>query len=210
MYFIIVGGGKIGYSLVQLLLENDNEVVMVEKDNERAQKIADDFDIISITDDATKEGVLDSANVKEADAVVSLTDSDEVNLIVGMIAKEKGAKKVAVRLAKTSYDTKMLNKMGIDLAIHPEAAAAAYIEEVIVKPAIIDLAFLSSGETELQEILVTKDSDYFKKKVSQLSSDDERLIAIFEGKNLKYPKEGYVLKDGDKILLLVNKNVKEE
>lgn len=210
MYFVVVGGGKIGYSLIKLLLENEKEVVLVEKDALRSQKVADDFDIISINDDATKEGVLDNANVKEADAVIALTESDEVNLIVGMLAKEKGAKKVAVKLSKTNYDTKILTKMGIDLAIHPEAAAAAYIEEVIIKPAVMDLAFLSSGEAELQEILVTKDSDYCKKKVRQLTTDEERIIAIFENKKLKYPKEDYLIKEGDKILVLVNKNNEEE
>lgn len=210
MYFVVIGAGKIGYSLVQLLLDGDNEVVMVEKNPEKAQKISDDFDIISINDDATKENVLDNANVKEADAVISLTESDEVNLIVGMLAKEKGAKKVAVKLSKTNYDSKILTKMGIDLAIHPEAAAAAYIEEVIIRPAVIDLAFLNTGDAELQEILVTKDSEYCKKKVKQLITDDERIIAIFEDKRLKYPKEDYIIKEGDKILLLMNKNKVEE
>jgi trk system potassium uptake protein TrkA len=210
MYFVVVGAGKIGYSLVKLLLESDNEVVVVEKNSDKSQKISDDFDIISINDDATKEGVLDNANVNEADALISLTESDEVNLIIGMLAKEKGAKKVAVKLSKTNYDTKILTKMGIDLAIHPEAAAAAYIEEVIIKPAIIDLAFLSSGEAELQEILVTKESDYYKKKVKQLMTDSERIIAIFEDKKLKYPKDDYVIKEGDKVLVLMNKNPEEE
>jgi len=209
MYFIIVGAGKISYSLISLLLENNNEVLLIEKDKEKAEMIANEFDIISINDDATKDKVLEQAKVNGCDAVVALTDSDEVNLIVGMIAKEKGAKKVAIRLAKTSYDKKILTKMGIDLSIHPEAAAAMYIEEVLLKPAVIDLAFLSSGETELQELLITKESDYLKKKIKQISSEEERVIGIFEGKKLRYPKDDYVLKEGDKILMLVSKEEEE-
>ncbi len=205
MYFIVVGAGKISYALINLLLENNHEVVLIEKDKDRSQQIADDFDIIAITDDATKDKVLEQANVKDCDAVVALTDSDEVNLIVGMIAKEKGAKKVAVRLAKTSYDKKILTKMGIDLSIHPEVAAAMYIEEVLLKPAVIDLAFLSSGETELAEILVTKDSEYIKKTIKQINTDEERIIGVFDGKRLKYPKYDYVLKENDKILIILNK-----
>jgi len=210
MYFVVVGAGKISSSLIGLLLENNNEVVLIEKDKVKAEQIADEYDIISINDDATKDKVLEQANVKDADAVVALTESDEVNLIVGMIAKEKGAKKVAVKLAKTTYDKKILTKMGIDMSIHPEAAAAMYIEEVLLKPAIIDLAFLSTGEAELAEMLVTKDSDYFKKKVKQINTEDERVIGIFEGKKLKYPKDDYVLKENDKVLVLLNRNEEED
>ncbi|PIU22088.1 MAG: hypothetical protein COT14_03050 [Candidatus Diapherotrites archaeon CG08_land_8_20_14_0_20_30_16] len=210
MYFVIVGAGKISFALIQLLLDHDHEVVLVEKDIERCQQIADDFDIIAISDDATKEKVLEQANVKGCDALIALTDSDEVNLIVGMMAKEKGAKKVAVRLAKTTYDKTILTKMGIDLSIHPEVAAAMYIEEILLKPVLIDLAFLSTGEAELEEILVTKSSEYYGKKIKQINTDDERIIAVYEGKKLKYPKDDCVLKENDKILVLVNRSQEEE
>jgi len=206
MYFVVVGGGKIGVELVRLLLGDDNEVLLIEKKKEKCDVVSDEFGIIVINDDATKEGVLEQANIKEADAIVVLTDSDEINLIIGMIAKSKGAKMVAIKLTKTSYNKEILDKMGIDLAIHPEAAAASYIEEFLLKPAVIDLASLNTGNAEIQEILVTKDSPFFKKKVKDLSTDKSRLIAIYETNNIKYPKEDYILKENDKILVLVNKS----
>jgi len=206
MYFIIVGASKISYSLIKFFLEKDNEVLLIEKDKERATRFSEDFDIISITDDATKGGVLEQANVEECNALIALTESDEVNLIIGMMAKEKGAKKVAVKLSKTTYDNGMLKRMGIDLAIHPEAAAAAYVEEVLLRPAVLDLAFLTTGDAELEEILIAKDSPYIKKKLNSLNTEKERVIAIYEGKSLKFPKGDYVLKENDRILVFVNKS----
>jgi len=205
MYFVIVGAGKISYALIKLLLDHDHEVVLVEKDKDRGQQVADDFGIIVILDDATKEKVLEEANVKDCDALIALTDSDEVNLIVGMMAKEKGAKKVVVRLAKTTYDKTILTKMGIDVSIHPEVAAAMYIEEILLKPSVVDLAFLSTGQAELEEVLITKKSEFLGKKIKQINTNDVRVIAVFEGNKLKYPKEDYVIKEKDKILLLENK-----
>ncbi len=205
MYIVIVGAGKIGYSLAKLLLEEEHDVIMVEKDSIKTQKIVDELDIVCITDDATKDGVLDSANVHEADAVIVLTGFDEINLIVGMLAKEKGAKKVAIKLSKTNYDNKILNKMGIDLAIHPEAAAANYIEQVIAKPSIVDLVFLSHGNAEIEEIVVKKDSHYIDKKVSELNNDNHRIIATFEKDKLVFPKENYVLKENSRILVIIKR-----
>lgn len=205
MYIVIVGAGKIGYSLAKLLLEEEHDVIMVEKDSIKTQKIVDELDIVCINDDATKDGVLDSANVHEADAVIVLTGFDEINLIVGMLAKEKGAKKVAIKLSKTNYDNKILNKMGIDLAIHPEAAAANYIEQVIAKPSIVDLVFLSHGNAEIEEILVKKDSEYFGKTIKQLNTDMHRVIALFEGEKLAFPKDSYTLKENMRVLVIVKK-----
>jgi trk system potassium uptake protein TrkA len=205
MYIVIVGAGKIGYSLAKLLLEEEHDVIMIEKDSVKTQKIVDELDIVCINDDATKEGVLDSANVHEADAVIVLTGFDEINLIVGMLAKEKGAKKVAIKLSKTNYDQKILIKMGIDLAIHPEAAAANYIEQVIAKPSIVDLVFLSHGNAEIEEILVKKDSEYLGKTIKQLNTENHRIIAMFEGEKLIFPKETSTLKENSRILVIIKK-----
>lgn len=210
MYFIIVGAGKIGYALAQLLLEEEAEVVVVEKDEEKAQKIANDLDIIAITDDATKEDILEQAGVRSADAVIALTESDEVNIAIGMLAKEKGAKKVVVRLAKTNYNKAVLDKIGIDVAIHPEAAAAAYIEEMLVKPDVLDLAFLTKGDAEIQELLVTKDSQFYNKKVKQIDSEKSKVVAVYINDKLTFPTPESVLKDGNRVLVITQRKMSEE
>lgn len=205
MYVVIVGAGKIGYSLAKLLLEEEHDVVMIEIDAMKTQSIVDELDIVCINDDATKDGVLDSANVHEADAVIVLTRFDEINLIVGMLAKEKGAKKVAIRLSKTNYDNKILNKMGIDLAIHPEVAAANYVKQVIAKPSIVDLVSLAKGNADIEEILVKKDSEYFDKSIKQLNTNNHRVIAVFENDKIVFPKESYTLKENMRILVIIRK-----
>lgn len=210
MYFIIVGGGKIGYALAQLLLEEEAEVVVVEKDEEKAQKIANDLDIIAITDDATKEDILEEAGVRSADAVIALTESDEVNIAVGMLAKEKGAKKVVARLAKTNYNKAVLDKIGIDVAIHPEAAAAAYIEEMLVKPDVLDLAFLTKGDAEIQELQVTKDSQFCNKKVKQIDSEKSKVVALYINNKLTFPTSETVLREGNRVLIILQRKMVED
>jgi Trk K+ transport system NAD-binding subunit len=95
--------------------------------------------------------------------------------------------------------------MGIDLAIHPEAAAANYIEQVIAKPSIVDLVFLSHGNAEIEEILVKKDSEYLGKTIKQLNTENHRIIAMFEGEKLIFPKETSTLKENSRILVIIKK-----
>lgn len=205
MYFVVVGGGEIGHYLLSLLLEDEHEVVLVEKDPVVAQKIADELDIVAIIDDATKESTLEQAGVRGADSVVVLTGSDEVNLVVGMLAKELGAKKVAIKLLKVNYNKEFLNKLGIDLLFHPEAAAASYLEQMLTKPEIIDLAFLNKGNAEIVEIQITKDIPLLNKQIKDIPQNDKSIIAVFGLKgDLIIPKPDTVLKEGYKVLVLTS------
>ncbi|MDP6671012.1 MAG: NAD-binding protein, partial [archaeon] len=127
MYILIVGAGEVGYYLAQLLLEEEHDAVVVDKSAERCDKISRELDIVATQGDGTEPHLLEKAGVKEADAVVALTGQDETNMIISLLAKELGAKQVAARISKVDYDEQVLKKLGIDIVIHPEAAAAGYI-----------------------------------------------------------------------------------
>jgi len=203
MYCIVVGGGEIGHYLASSLLEDEHEVVLVEKNSEVAQRISDELDIVSIIDDATKASTLEEAGVRGADSVIVLTGSDEVNLVVGMLAKELGAKKVAIKLLKVNYNKDFLDKLGIDIVFHPEAAAASYLEEMLTRPEIIDLAFLNKGDAEIIEISITKDTNLVNKQIKDVPQNDRSIIAVFDLKGeLIIPKPTTILKENYKVLLL--------
>jgi len=205
MYFVLVGGGSLSYYLANILLEEEHEVVVIEKDENIAHKIADELDIITLIDDGTNEKTLIEAGARTADALVSSTESDEVNLVVGMLGKELGAKKVAVRLTKLGYNKEFLDRLGIDIAFHPEAAAAGYLAEMLTKPGVLDLAFLSKGDAEIVEFAVTKGNAFDNKKVEDFVDEDSAIVAIFDSTgSLVIPKSKTKLKIGDKVLVLAH------
>ena len=210
MYYVLVGGGSIGYFLAQLFLEEEHEVIVIEKDQALAQKISDDLDIITIMDDATKESVLEEAGIRNADALIVITDSDETNLVVGMLGKQLGAKKVAIRLTKTDYNKEFLTKIGVDVVFNPESAAAGYIEEMLTKPDVLDLAFLSRGSAEIIEVEVTTDSPLKDKTVKEASNKrDGVVVAIFDTEGgIIIPQPEAYLREGYKVLLLIERKKK--
>ena len=211
MYIIIVGAGKLGYYLAQLLLEEEHDAVVIDKDPLVCENISGELDIVAHQGDATEPKVLAKAGVKECDAVVALTGSDETNMVVSLLAKELGAPQVATRIEKVQYDERVLNKLGIDIVIHPEAAAAGYIEELITKPEVLDLAYISRGAAEIMQLEVKEKSKIAGKKIKNVAHPDgSSIIALYEDDNLIIPNPNSVIKAGNKILVLAKRDVADK
>ncbi|ERG91808.1 MAG: K+ transport system, NAD-binding component, partial [Haloquadratum walsbyi J07HQW1] len=87
MYLVVVGAGDIGTPLIEIATRGGNEVVVIEHDDERAEHAATDHDCLVINDDATVKDTLVDAGADRADALISTTDQDAVNIMVCLLAK---------------------------------------------------------------------------------------------------------------------------
>ncbi|MFW5902353.1 MAG: potassium channel family protein [archaeon] len=206
MYIIIIGASKIGRHLTQILVEEGHDVVVVDKDGNRCHEVASEYEALTIRGNATRPNVLEDAGISEADSVLVLTGTDETNLVVGLIAKQMGAKEVGIRLGATHYDESVLHKLGIDRAIYPEANAAGYISQVITKPELVDLSFLGKGEAVILELEVVETSKISGKKVKEIEKPDvSSIVAIYENGDLVIPTPDTEVKTGQKVLMLTRK-----
>lgn len=203
MEIIIIGAGRIGRHLARILMEEEHDVTIVERNGDLCHEIASDIGCTTIRGDATKPEILEDAGVREADAIVVLTGSDETNLMVSMMAKKMGAKNVAARLGSLHYDEGTLKMIGLDVVIYPEAAAAGYISELVTKPEVLDLAFIGRGEAEIVEMNLTKKSKVVGKKIKEIEHPKgTAIIAIYDKGKLKIPDPETRLNQGDKVLVL--------
>ena len=211
MYIIIVGGGDLGYYLAQILLNEEHDVVIIEKNEERCEKLAGELDLVVTKGDGTETKTLKKAGIKEADALVALTGQDETNMVISLLAKELGAKNVATRIGKIEYDESVLKKLGIDIVIHPEAAAAGYISELITKPEVLDLAFISRGQAEIMELEITEKSKILGKKIKDIEHPSgSAIVALYENDNLIIPDKNSEINVGSKILILAKRDIAEK
>lgn len=211
MYIIIVGCGKLGYYLTQLLLDEGHDTVVIDNDPAVCEKVSDELDVVAHEGDGTEPGILEKAGIKECDALVALTGSDETNMVVSLLAKELGARQVATRIEKVQYDEKVLKKLGIDIVIHPEAAAAGYIEELLTKPGVVDLAYISRGAAEIMELQITAKSKIAGKKVKDIEHPaGSAIIAFYEDDELVIPDQESTIKVGARLLVLAKREVAEQ
>lgn len=206
MYIIIIGAGRIGSHLARILIEENHDVVVVDKNGDVCRDIASELECTTIRGDGSKPKVLEEAGIKEADVVVALTGSDETNLVISLMAKQLGAKHVAARLAALHYEEDVLKKLGLDLVIYPEAAAAGYIAEVITKPEVLDLAFIGRGPAEIVEVNVKKNSEIIGKKVKDIEHPQgTAIIAIYKDNEIILPDPETRINEKDKVLILAKK-----
>ena len=208
MYVIIVGRSAVARHLISLLDAEENEVVVIEKDSAISKAIAYDFDVITVNGDATNQNTLKKAGIDHADVFLALTDDDESNLIMALIAKQAGVKTVAVILRKISYQKEVFDKLGIDYVIQPDYAAAGYIAQLITDKDILDLSFFSMGDAGIVENVIKKESKHIGLHISKFKTllpDESNIIGYFKNGDFNIYKDVDVLEEGQKILIVAKK-----
>ena len=100
---MIVGGGKIGYSLAKEL-EANYKIKIIDSDKQKCKELSKKLDkTIVLSGSATDEDLLKSENISNIDIFCALTDDDETNLMSSLLAKKMGAKKTMIILNNQSY-----------------------------------------------------------------------------------------------------------
>ena len=94
MKIIIVGAGKVGEYLFTDLNTDDNDIILIEKKQDILNEMLSKYDIMGISGSGTNYDVLEEAGVNECEVFISVTESDEVNIISCIFAKNMGAKNI--------------------------------------------------------------------------------------------------------------------
>ena len=206
---IIVGAGRVGRHLANLLIEKKNEVALIEKNKEKSEEVSRDTDALIINGDGTQIKTLEEANARSADALVAATGHDEINLLSGLVAKNIGVKTVISRVSNPDYK-EVFKKLGMDFVVSPEATAAEHIEKLIRTPSISDLAILEKSGLEILEFKVTRDSKIAEKTVGEIRPEGFLIMAVYKNGVLGIPSAKTVLSKGDEVLILAESTKIEE
>ena len=108
MKIIIVGCGKVGCTLAEQLCNEQHEVVAIDTNPERIQELAEDLDVMGITGNGSSISVLSEAGIEDADILITVTGSDELNLLCCLIAKKVSKCHTIARVRNPLYHKEML------------------------------------------------------------------------------------------------------
>lgn len=149
---IIAGGGHIGKRLAQAL-ERDHHVKIIERNPERAQKIANDLNnTIVLQGDCTDEGLLLEESIDKTDLFCAITDHDGENIISASLAKQLGVRKAICLLNHKSY-AKLLPGTGIDLSVQPNLETLGSILKHVRRCDVERVSSLCGGSAEAIEAI---------------------------------------------------------
>lgn len=181
MKIVIVGAGKVGYTLAQRLTEEGHEIMVIEGDEERREIIQSNLDIMTVSGNGASPKVLAKAGVNDAEMLIAVTDSDEVNLIACVAAKQAGVKRTIARVRNEEYaehDQAVFEKMlGVDMLINPEMVTAIEISHILRTPEALDVEDFADGRVKLLEVKVRPNSPYIQIPLKDLTLPPQVLIA---------------------------------
>ncbi|AAG18790.1 MULTISPECIES: potassium channel family protein [Halobacterium] len=153
MYLIIVGAGDIGTPLIDVATRSGNEVAVIERDDSRAARAADDYDCLVLHDDATIKDTLADAGAGRADAIISTTDQDATNIMVCLLAAEFDIPAI-LSVVHNPEHMGVFERIGVSTMENPQQLIAEYLYRAVTRPAIVD--YMRIGDhAEVFEISVT-------------------------------------------------------
>jgi trk system potassium uptake protein len=172
MYVIVVGAGDIGGPLIDIATRSGNEVVVIERNNHRAEEAADAFDCLVLHDDATSKETLANAGADRADALISTTDQDATNIMVCLLAGEFDVPDV-VSVVHNPEHMGVFERIGVSTMENPQRLIAEHLYRAIERPSVVD--FMRIGEhAEVFEIVVGEDAPIAG--LTLVDADDEGLL----------------------------------
>jgi trk system potassium uptake protein TrkA len=206
MNIVIVGDGKVGYTLAEYLSSEGNDVTLVDRSGDALKKAGEALDVMTIRGNGANARTLLEAGVERAEILIAVTTSDEMNMVCCLMAKQLGAKYTIARIRDPEY-TESLNLlqagMGIDLVINPERAAALEIARLLRFPSAINIETFAHGRVEIVQLRVEARDAIVGMRLTQMGKRYPKLLvcAAERGDEARIPGGDFVIQAGDRLHL---------
>ena len=200
---MIIGGGKTGFYLADMLSEFGAAVKIIEKSKERCHYLSTHLeDVMILHGDATDLSLLEEENLDLMDAVVTATGYDEDNLLLALTAKRHGIEDVIAKVSRASY-AEIISSMGIDMALNPLDITTSNILRFVQGSKKILSSQLIQGQAEIMEIIATPHMKILDKPLRELDLPKGIIFAaIHRGTDVIIPNGDTVILEDDKVILL--------
>jgi trk system potassium uptake protein TrkA len=208
MYIIVVGGGKVGYTLAQSLAIENNDVVIVDSDDSTIRRTSESLDVMTIRGNGLSAAVLRQAGVTDADLVIAVMDSDETNIVCCLTAKKLGAKHTIARIRDPEYALELgdlKDDFGIDMVINPELQAAVKISHVLRFASAVDVETFAGGRVEMVAFKVLPTDGLAGRAIADITPalpEPVLICAVERGDEVFIPGGSFVLEEKDKIHII--------
>jgi len=199
---IVVGCGRVGSYLADLLNAEGHRVAVIDKDPKAFERLSAGFKGIRIEGDVLDREVLYQAGIQNADALASVTNSDSLNATLAIIARNKfRVPKLAIRVFDPSH-AEVYRRLGI-LIISPTEWGASFIKDVLVHPELHPKLTLGNGEVKIVEVAVPP--GLVGRPVESVNIPQQVIVAaiVRQGKAL-IPYPGMMFQENDFLTLAVS------
>jgi trk system potassium uptake protein TrkA len=206
---IIIGAGKVGFTLAAQLSREKHNVTIIDKNDDALRRAGDALDVMAIRGSGASPSVLKQAGVASADFLLAATSFDEVNMLCSLVAKRLGAKYTVARIRDVEYTANLSSfqrDLDIDMVINPEYATAIEISHLIRFPPAANIDTFFRGRVELISTSVQAGDFLIGRSLASLSPKLQKLPLLFcaaERAEIPIiPNGNYVPQLGDKLYII--------
>ena len=204
MNIIIVGNGKVGYTLAQYLSKDGHDVTVMDVSQQALLRASETLDVMCVRGNGANVKVLIEAGVENADVIVAVTGNDEQNMVCCLAAKQLGAKYSIARIRDPEYTeslTLLQKKLDIDMVINPERATAQEISRLLRFPFAINIESFAHGRVEMVEFRAENTDPILNMPLSRLHNRFPHIqfTAVQRNGTAFIPDGASVLLPGDRV-----------
>lgn len=201
MYFVIAGGGQVGFHLAQALIEAGHEVMIIEEDRRRAQWIGEQLGSVVMTAAADEGRYLLEAGCPRADAVIAATGDDPVNLVVCQMAQVHCHVPRVIARVNDPKNEIVFKRLGIEETVSSTRVLMSVIEQELPMRGLLPIMPLVTAGLEIVEAEVASDSPSAGKNVKDLRLPDGATVGIIvRDKQLVRARPEEKIRPGDRII----------
>ena len=205
MNIFIIGCGKVGASLVGKLSEEGNDITVIDPDPEKIEAITNSYDVIGVVGSGANFNTLQEAGIEDADIFISVTGSDELNLLCCIVAKRASDCAAIARVRSPEYSENSAyfkDKLGLAMIINPDMASADKIARNLSLPTAIGVSSFARGRAEIVRIRVPQGNMLHGKRLMELSKElhgDVLICGVERDEEVYIPSGSFMLQSGDEL-----------
>ena len=207
MKIIVLGAGKVGKTLIKHMSNEDHDIIVVDQNATKVEEVVNQFDVIGVVGNGASYDILMEAGAQDANLIICVTASDELNILAGLMAKKMGTRHTIARVRNPDYSSQrdfMRNQLGFSMIVNPELEAASEIRRVLSFPSAVKVDTFSRGKVELAEFFVEEHSRLNGVELSQLHKITKTNIlvcAVSHNEDVIIPDGNYAIKPGDHLYI---------
>lgn len=213
MHIIIIGGGNVGQHIAKKLIEKNQSVLLIDKDEAKIEAIRSKMDMNLICGNGANVEVLEKAKIHSAKMVIAVMQNDDANILACMIAKTFSKEITTIARVRNpesagsiDVDTYGLNKkqVGLDVIVSPEQAVAEEMIKTIYFPNLDEVDYFAKDKIKLIGNEIREKSKINGMKVGDIHLPDEAMVIGILRKSGKFvfPSKGDTLREGDKVYFM--------
>lgn len=203
LHIIIVGCGKVGATIIEQLCKEGHDITVIDKNYQRIQEITNTYDVMGLTGNGASYSVQIEAGIEQADLLIAVTNSDELNLLCCTIAKQVGRCAAIARVRTPDYSQEinyLREKLGLAMILNPELEAANEAARILGLPTALEVNSFAHGQAEMIKFKIPKNNILDGLTVAELGSsitNNILMCAVERDGEVYIPKGGFILKRDD-------------